>query len=242
MTLDTLDKLLYTTLIQTKGLVMSLKMKDLSLQTNESKSTILYYIKEGLLPQPSKPKPNVHLYDESCIQIIKFIKYLQHNFSYSIAEIKNLFKENNFDFDGSFEMMVRSLELISGGKENQWYSKQEFLKLVTMDEKKLKSYQKKGYLFERAKGFSSKEVEIAEILERASDLGLDFDLLDAYVDDAKILAKKENDIGAALLKENEESHNTRYELLFDLILTLKPYIFNMHTVQAHKKNITKASK
>lgn len=219
---------------------MSLKMKDLSLQTNESKSTILYYIKEGLLPQPSKPKPNVHLYDESCIQIIKFIKYLQHNFSYSIAEIKNLFKDNNFDFDGSFEMMVRSLELISGGKENQWYSKQDFLKLVSMDEKKLKSHQKKGYLFERAKGFSSKEVEIAEIIERASDLGLDFDLLDAYVDNAKILAKKENEIGAALLKEDEASHNSRYELLFDLILKLKPYIFNMHTVQEHKTNINKA--
>lgn len=219
---------------------MSIKMKDLSLQTNESKSTILYYIKEGLLPQPSKPKPNVHLYDESCIQIIKFIKYLQHNFSYSIAEIKNLFKENNFDFDGSFEMMVHSLELISGGKENQWYSKQDFLKLVSMDEKKLKSYQKKGYLFERAKGFSSKEVEIAEIIERASDLGLDFDLLDAYVDNAKILAKKENEIGAALLKEDEASHNSRYELLFDLILKLKPYIFNMHTVQKHKTNINKA--
>ena len=138
--------------------------------------------------------------------------------------------------------MVRSLELISGGKENQWYSKQDFLKLVTMDEKKLKAYQKKGYLFERAKGFSSKEVEIAEIIERASDLGLDFDLLDAYVDDAKRLAEKENNIGAALLKEDNESHNTRYELLFDLILTLKPYIFNMHTVQAHKKNISKASK
>jgi DNA-binding transcriptional MerR regulator len=217
-------------------------MKDLSLQTNESKSTILYYIKEGLLPKPSKPKPNLHLYDESCIQIIKFIKYLQHNFSYSIAEIKNVFKDNHFDFDGSFEMMVRSLELISGGKEHQWYDKQDFLKLVAMDEKKLKTYQKKGYLFERAKGFSSKEVVIAEILERASHLGLDFALLDAYVDDAKILAKKENDIGAILLQEDDVSHNARYELLFDLILTLKPYIFNMHTVQAHKNNITKASK
>ncbi len=242
MVLDTLQKISYTTLIQKKGLVMPLKMKELSLRTNESKSTILYYIKEGLLPEPSKPKPNVHLYDESCIQIIKFIKYLQHNFSYSIAEIKNLFKENHFDFDGSFEMMLRSLELISGGKENQWYSKQDFLKLVSIDEKTLEAYQKKGYLFERAKGFSSKEVEIAKIIERASDLGLDFDLLDAYVDHAKILAKKENDIGATLLKEDEESHNTRYELLFDLILTLKPYIFNMHTVQTHKKNIIKASK
>ena len=76
---------------------MQLKMKDLMLQTSESKSTILYYVKEGLLPEPSKPKPNVHLYDQSCIQIIKFIKYLQHNFSYSIAEIQTIFQDNHFD-------------------------------------------------------------------------------------------------------------------------------------------------
>jgi len=218
---------------------MPLKMKDLMLQTSENKSTILYYVKEGLLPEPSKPKPNVHLYDESCVQIIKFIKYLQHNFSYSIAEIQRIFQDNNFDFDGSFEMMVRSLELISGGRENIWYKKSDFLKLVAMDEKTLKSYQEKGYLFERAKGFSVKEVEIAEILERAKAFGLDFTLLDAYVTDAKFLASKENDVGSSLLKDNEESHNSRYELLFDLILKFKPYIFNMHTVQAHQKNIQK---
>ena len=218
---------------------MQLKMKDLMLQTSESKSTILYYVKEGLLPEPSKPKPNVHLYDESCVQVVKFIKYLQHNFSYSIAEIQTIFQDNHFDFDGSFEIMVRSLELISGGRENIWYTKSDFLKLVALDEKTLKSYQEKGYLFERAKGFSVKEVEIAEILERAKAFGLDFTLLDAYVADAKFLASKENDAGSSLLKENEESHNSRYELLFDLILKFKPYIFNMHTVQAHQKNIQK---
>ena len=218
---------------------MPLKMKELSAQTNESKSTILYYIKEGLLPEPLKPKPNMHLYDENCVQILKFIKYLQHNFSYSISEIKSIFKDNHFDFDGSFEMMVRSLELISGGKENKYYTKESFLKLVGMDEKRLKNYQKQGYLFERAKGFSSKEVEIAEILERAKILGLDFTLLDAYVENAKLLAQKENEIGANLLKSKEASHNERYELLFDLILKLKPYIFNIHTVEQHKKNIKK---
>jgi DNA-binding transcriptional MerR regulator len=221
---------------------MVLKMKELMVLSHESKSTILYYIKEGLLPEPSKPKPNVHLYDESCVQILKFIKYLQHNFSYSIAEIQSIFQDNSFDFDGSFEMMVRSLELISGGRDNVWYKKSDFLKLVAMDEKILKFYQSKGYLFERAKGFSGKEVEIAEILERAKTLGLDFTLLDAYVEDAKVLAKKENDIGSELLRKEEETHNARYELIFDLILKLKPYIFNMHTVQAHQKNISKDKK
>jgi len=219
---------------------MALKMKDLMALSDESKSTILYYIKEGLLPEPSKSKPNVHLYDESCVQILKFIKYLQHNFSYSIAEIQSIFKDNSFDFDGSFEVMVRSLEVISGisgGRENVWYKKSDFLKLVAIDDETLKSYQAKGYLFERAKGFSGKEVEIAEILERAKTLGLDFTLLDAYVDDAKVLAIKENEIGSSLLESEEEAHDERYELLFDLILKLKPYIFNMHTVKAHQNNI-----
>jgi len=218
---------------------MALKMKELMTLSDESKSTILYYIKEGLLPEPSKPKPNVHLYDDSCVQILKFIKYLQYNFSYSISEIKSIFQDNQFDLDDSFEMMVKSLELISGGKNNQWYSKEEFIRLLGMDEKTLQEYQKQGYLFERAKGFSTKEVKIAEILECAKQLGLDFSLLEAYVADAKVLAQKENDVGASLLENDEESHNARYELLFDLILTLKPYIFNMHTVQAHHKNITK---
>lgn len=216
---------------------MQLKMKELMLQTGESKSTILYYIKEGLLPEPSKPKPNVHLYDVSCVQILRFVKYLQHNFSYSIAEIQSIFKDNSFDFDGSFEAMVRSLELISGGRENVWYKKSDFLKLVSMDDETLKSYQAKGYLFERAKGFSGREVEIAEILERAKTFGLDFTLLDAYVDDAKVLAIKENEIGSSLLESEEEAHDERYELIFDLILKLKPYIFNMHTVKAHQNNI-----
>ncbi|HHD79718.1 MAG TPA: MerR family transcriptional regulator [Epsilonproteobacteria bacterium] len=218
---------------------MAYKMKELMALSDESKSTILFYIKEGLLPEPQKPKPNVHLYDESCVQILKFIKYLQHSFSYSISEIKTIFKDNNFDLDGSFEMMVRSLEVISGGRDNQWYSKKEFLALLSMDENRLKAYQKKGYLFERAKGFSTKEIEIAEILERAESLGLDCTLFDDYVTDAKVLADKENSVGSELLKDDNESHNARYELLFDIILTLKPYIFNMHTVQAHQKNITK---
>lgn len=218
---------------------MALKMKALMAQSNESKSTILYYVKEGLLPEPSKPKPNVHLYDESCLQRLKFIKYLQHNFSYSITEIKNIFADNRFAFDGSFETMIRSLEIISGGRDNCWYTKEVFLTLVGIDEAQLKHYQAQGYLFERAKGFSNKEVEIAEILLRAKKLSLDFSLIESYVKEAKFLAQKENEHGAVLLESDEETHNARYELLFDVILMLKPYIFNMHTVQAHQKSINK---
>lgn len=216
---------------------MAYKMKELMAQSQERKSTILYYLKEGLLPEPLKPKPNVHLYDDSCVQILKFIKYIQHNFSYSIAEIKNIFQENEFDFDGSFETMIHSIELLSGARQNHWHDKKAFLDLTGLDKTSLEVYQSKGYLFERAKGFSSKEVEMAEILENAKALGLDFALFEHYVDSAKSLAIQENNIGASLLKGTQESHNKRYELLFDILLKLKPYIFNMHTVEAHQQKI-----
>ena len=95
---------------------MPLKMKELMQETGESKSTLLYYVKEGLLPQPQKPKPNVHLYHDNSVKIVKFIKYLQEHFSYSIAQIKEIFASNNFNFDDSFEMIIASLELLSSGK------------------------------------------------------------------------------------------------------------------------------
>lgn len=218
---------------------MALKMKELIAQSQESKSTILYYVKEGLLPAPQKSKPNVHLYDESCVQRLRFIHYLQQNFSYTIAEIKTIFQKNQFDFDGSFEMLVDSLELISGGRDNVWYDRKHFLEEVGIDEETLEGYEAKGYLFERAKGYSNKEVQIANTLQCSQSLGLDMTLLDDYVKDAKLLAQKENSVGAKLLADDTLSHNTRYELLFDVILKLKPYIFNMHTVQQHQHNIAK---
>jgi len=221
---------------------MALKMKELIAQSGESKSTILYYLKEGLLPEPSKPKPNVHLYDERCVEILRFIKYLQHNFNYSIAEIKKIFENNRFDFDGSFEAMVHSLELISGGRESVWYDRESFLEMTGLDEKRLDAYEKEGLIFVRAQGYSSKEIEIAEILGRAEKLGLDFALLRAYVEAARELAKLENDKGAKLLEDESVPHDERYALLFDLILTLKPYLFNMHTVQVHHHHIAKESK
>ncbi len=215
--------------------MMALKMKELMLKSGESKSTILYYVKEGLLPEPQKPKPNVHLYDEHAVEILRLIKYLQYNFSYSIAQIKAIFAENNFHENQSFDMMVNALELISGAKDNQWYTKEDFLEMTSLSEESLAAYQQRGLLFERTRGFSSKELEIAEILKRAVDLGLDENLLDHYVKASRNLAKEEFQAGSKLMKADKDKHAQHYELFFDLILTLKPYLCNMHTVREYQE-------
>ena len=221
---------------------MALKMKELMLRSGESKSTILYYVKEGLLPEPSKPKPNVHLYDESAVEIIKLIKYLQHNFSYSISEIKAIFAQNRFENTESFKMMVNALELISGSKEDVQYSREDFLEITGIDEKTLETYLASGVLFERAYGFGSKEVEIVRILTEAKNLGLDFALIETYVQSAKMLAKKEFESGAEIMKKHPDAHTQQYALFFDLILTLKPYLFNMHTVAEYRKQYAQEDK
>ena len=206
-------------------------------QTGESKSTILFYLKEGLLPKPEKPKPNLHLYDASCINIIKFIKYLQKQFSYSIAQIQVIFKENKFNFSDDFSMMLRSLQMMSGASDGQWYSDDDFLELSELNQQELDEYLKRGLLFRQEQGFSNQNLKLVEIFKRAKYFGLDEKLFDAYVTSAQGLAKLEYALGSDILERDKSLNNEHYELMFDSILMLKPYLFNMHTMQEHQRQM-----
>lgn len=212
---------------------MSLKMKELVAQTGESKSTLLFYVKEGLLPAPLKPKPNVHLYDESSVAIVRFIKYLQNTFSYTIGEIKEIFDQTSFDREGGFEMMVHALEIAARGKPLKWYKRADFLSACGIDEATLQSYLQAGYLLEHEQGFGSIEVEIVSVLKRLNRLGLEHRLIDAYVESARAIAARENEAGARMFASLEEETPDHYELMFDIVLKLKPYLYNIHSVQSY---------
>jgi DNA-binding transcriptional MerR regulator len=210
-------------------------MKELTKLSNESKSTILYYVKEGLLPEPEKPKPNVHLYDDNSIRIIKFIKYLQKNFSYSISQIKKIFQNNNFSFDDSFDSILDAVIAIHGESE-QRYTKEDMAKELDIKSAQIDEFISKGYLIEK-ESYSKKDIDALRVLINAKKEGLDFKLFDQYVKSAKTLAECENDIGYKFLEDDSSSHNKRYELLFDIILNYKPYILNSYTIKCHKERI-----
>jgi len=214
---------------------MPLKMKELVELSGESKSTILYYVKEGLLPPPKKPKPNVHLYDDSSIQIIKFIKYLQNHFSYSISQIKQILKNNNFSFDNSFNSILDALIALQGDSQ-KLYSKEEVAKELNIKVSDIDWLIKRGYIL-KSDNFLPKDIDAIKVLIQAKEMGLDFKLFDSYIKCAKELAKEENTIGYKFLEDDSTPHNKRYELLFDIILNYKPYIFNGYTIQNHKKGV-----
>ncbi len=214
---------------------MPLKMKELVELSGESKSTILYYIKEGLLPEPKKPKPNVHLYDDSTIKIIKFIKYLQSHFSYSISQIKQIFKNNNFNFDNSFDSILDALIALQGDS-SKIYTKEEVAKELNIKVSDIDWFIKMGYIL-KSHNFLQKDIEAIKTLTDAKEMGLDFELFDSYIKCAKELAKEENTIGYKFLEDDSTPHNRRYELLFDIILNYKPYILNSYTIQNHKEGV-----
>ncbi len=74
-----------------------LKMKDLEAQTGVSREAIHFYLREGLLPEPERPKHNVAHYSEEHVLRIRTIKRLQHDRSLSLEAIKPILK--NFDYD-----------------------------------------------------------------------------------------------------------------------------------------------
>ena len=95
---------------------MKLKMAQLVEKTGVPKSTILYYIKEGLLPQPQKLKQNVCLYDPEYVERIKFLKFLQQNYGKSIAELKAAVCTHGYDFSKGSDILIDFLEKLSGTK------------------------------------------------------------------------------------------------------------------------------
>ena len=183
---------------------MGIKMATLTEQSGVTKSTILFYIKEGLLPQPKKLKPNVHLYHDSSLATLRFIKYLQEHLHYSITEIKSILSDNKIDFNDDSDVIINYLIAMSA---------------------------------------KTKIKEIEEIKTRAKTFDIDDSLFEAYEKQAKELAKLEYEMGAKLLlSQKSNDKNELQKLLFDILLTLKPYIFNQATIKEHKRKVAQNAK
>jgi DNA-binding transcriptional MerR regulator len=67
-----------------------LKMKELVDATGISKSTILHYLSQGLLPKPFKTHRNMAYYPSQCIDRLQLIQHLKRNHRLSLSEIRQV--------------------------------------------------------------------------------------------------------------------------------------------------------
>jgi DNA-binding transcriptional MerR regulator len=70
-----------------------LKMRDLVKATGLPKSTLLFYVAEGLLPQPVRKGRNVALYLPDCVERARLVRQLQIHKRLTLAEIKGYMAE-----------------------------------------------------------------------------------------------------------------------------------------------------
>mgnify|MGYP002713129602 CR=1 FL=1 len=212
---------------------MSIKMAELMKRTGETKSTLLYYVKEGLLQEPSKPKPNVHLYSDESVQRVHLIKTLQNQLHYSITQIKHVFEVNSFDFENGVEEIVQKLDIFTGVKEPNFKTIQDATKVYNLDEKTILKYEKAGVIEINNGYFNDSTWKILQILSDLSTCSKSDELLAKYVSTAKELAVLEFELGAQLV--DSDVTNNAQELFLDTLLSLKPYIFNLQTKHEHKR-------
>ncbi|OAO00777.1 hypothetical protein A8B75_17915 [Sphingomonadales bacterium EhC05] len=65
-----------------------MKMRDLEKITAVNRETIRVYFRHGLLPEPTRPKPNVADYDDSHVKAIVAVRDLQKNNALTLRQIK----------------------------------------------------------------------------------------------------------------------------------------------------------
>lgn len=74
-----------------------LKMKELEARTGVGREAIRFYIREGMLPEPEKPRRNVAYYSEEHVRRLLLIRQLKEDREMSLARIKHVLDSKDFE-------------------------------------------------------------------------------------------------------------------------------------------------
>ena len=191
-----------------------LKMKALMEATNTTKATILHYVKEGLLPQPFKSSPNMAYYGPSFVKLIKFIKYLQSRYRLSLAEIKEIIKEQDAGRD--VLPFIEMKELVFGKQDSSLMNQKEFCEQAGLTDEVLKQCIEADVLIPKKDGqYDAKDLAIARILRAGFDAGMFLEGFQFYPRLAKEMVEAEMAIQARLIKG--QSFNDAVLITMDLV-------------------------
>lgn len=211
---------------------MEYKISELVALTNVPKSTILYYIREGLLPEAKKIKSNVHRYNNEHVELMAYIKYMKNDMGSSNEQIKNALQHKNQSLSSSLSMLAPLMQTLSGvHPEAKHYTKEEFINFYNIDTKLLQQLLNDEILMPISDDdYTDKEASIVRMIEYFKNVGLDYTLIKEYVHHAKSLAKLDCKLQTQLCDiRNDENFSTLWKIMFETLFNAKEYLFNRHT-------------
>lgn len=213
---------------------MNYKISEVVAKTGVPKSTILYYIKERLLPEAEKLKTNVHRYGEEHVELLKYIRYMQEELGSSNDQIKAALKNANQSFSSSLTMiqpMMNTLSRIPADAEH--YTKAAFIETFGLDAARVERLLQAEVLLPTAPDdFTRVDAAIVRLAEMFESVGVPPGILKVYAEHARAMAVLERRMQQSLCDvRTDENFSILWKIMFETLFTAKPYLFDRTTYQ-----------
>ena len=180
-----------------------MKMKELEERTGVGRETIRYYIREGLLNEPERPKRNVATYSEAHVTRVALIKRLQQERFLPLNVIKDMLGNEAVELDAEHLPSLLGLEFMLSARFGNEQSRQPIaLSRVTqatgIDLAEIEEMDRIGLVTIAVGGTMSKQdADIVGLWAKLKAAGFDeaigyeVNTLARYVDTAKEMAEKD---------------------------------------------------
>lgn len=195
---------------------MEFKIGEIAKKSGVPPSTIRYYVRQGLLPEPTKVNKSMAYYDEGCIEKIQAIRHLQEKKYFPLSVIKNILRRMDEGL-GLEEAEAIEDAVFGTGADVQaaLVDKKEFLSLTGLSEDELGEALKSGllmpYFQEKSETFYNQEdVRFArDVLKRIMAFGQDIRDLEFYVDLGGQIVEQEISLRKKAVKGRSTKENIK---------------------------------
>jgi DNA-binding transcriptional MerR regulator len=195
---------------------MGLKIGEIAKKSGVPPSTIRYYVRQGLLPEPDKVNKSMAYYDERCIENILAIRHLQERKYFPLSVIKNILRR--MDQGLSLEEAEAIEDAVFGAQPetpDNVMDKAQFLEASGLTNEELLTALKIGlmipYLQEKGRTlYNQEDVRFArEVLKKIISFGQDLHELSFYVELGKQIVDHEMNLRKIAVKGKSQQDNIR---------------------------------
>ncbi|MBW2544722.1 MAG: MerR family transcriptional regulator [Deltaproteobacteria bacterium] len=195
---------------------MEMKIGEIAKLSGVQPSTIRYYVRQGLLPEPNKVNKSMAYYDKSCVEKVQAIRYLQEKRYFPLSIIKNVIRR--MDEEGMSLEEAEVIEAVVFGTANNLVDRKTFLERTGLTLADYQEAERVGLLmpFVKEKGrvlFNEEDIRFGrDLLKKIRELGLEFRDLEFYVRLGRKIVEHEAELRKRVVKGKSREENTRFTL------------------------------
>lgn len=170
-------------------------MRELEKLTSMNRSTINYYIKEGILPLPQKSAKNMAYYDETFVEKLKLIEIMKKE-HYSLAQIKKLINsESGTINDFCFQILESVNKLLPYGVDENLVTKKQLCD-IGLDETLINELIEMNIIIPDNTDntlFPAYSLTVCQFIKYFTDVGIPLPIVEEIINKLKELAYLEKD-------------------------------------------------